>query len=58
MSHLIISVKEARKILGKTAQEMSDDEVEKLIIDLNEIARLYFKGIREGSIKLPSKQKP
>ncbi len=55
-SRLIISVKEARKLLGKDASKMTDQEVEKLIIDLDEIARLYFKEIREGKIKIPPKK--
>jgi hypothetical protein len=52
---LIISVKEARKLLGKDAKQMSDTEVEKLIIDLNVIARYTIRGIMEGTIKMPSK---
>lgn len=50
---LIISVKEARKILGKKiSDKMSDEEVERLIIDLDEIARFTIRGILDGSIDL------
>lgn len=42
-SRLIISVKEARKLLGKEHASMTDEQVENLIIQLDEIARLSFK---------------
>lgn len=45
-----MSVPEARKILGKKiSDKMSDEEIEKLIVDLDEIARLTLKSIREGA---------
>jgi hypothetical protein len=43
MSDLIISVKEARKLLGKKYDHMTDEQVEDLIIQLNEVARLSMK---------------
>lgn len=49
-SELIISVKEARKLLGKDAKEMTDEEVEKLIKDLDQLARLVFKMYREREL--------
>lgn len=50
---LIISVKEARKLLGKSGATISDAEVERIIIDLEAIARLTIRGILEGRIKIP-----
>lgn len=43
MADLIISVKEARKLLGKKYDLMSDDQIEELIVQLDEIARLSIK---------------
>lgn len=47
VSELIISIKEARKLLGKTAEKLSDSEVEKLILDLDFIARNAIKQFKE-----------
>ena len=56
VDELIISIAEARKILGrKISDKMSDDEIEKLIVYLDEIARLTLKGMREGTLKIPEK---
>lgn len=56
-SRLIISVKEARKLLGKDYDHMTDEQIEDLIIQLDEIARLSIRDsiekIRSGE-KLPS----
>lgn len=43
LSTLVISIKEARKLLGKEANNYSDDRVEKLIIGLDCIALEYYK---------------
>lgn len=43
----LITVKEARKLLGKDAKTLSDDEVEKLINDLGFIARYAIKNFKE-----------
>jgi hypothetical protein len=43
MSNLIISVEEARKLLGKKYAYMTDEQIEDLIIQLDEIARLTIK---------------
>lgn len=40
---LIISVGEARKLLGKDAQNMSDDEVALLVLELHEVAPTLLK---------------
>lgn len=40
---LIISVKEARKFLGIKSKNYSDEEIEKLIQDLDGIALEYLK---------------
>jgi len=42
---LIISLPEARKLMGKDAKDLSDEELEKLIVDYTAIAKLYFKGL-------------
>ncbi|HUA13455.1 MAG TPA: hypothetical protein VL989_03070 [Candidatus Sulfotelmatobacter sp.] len=39
MTSLIISVKEARKLLGKDYNHLSDEQIEDLIINLHEIAK-------------------
>jgi len=43
----ILSVKEARKILGKDAQKLSDEEVAKLIDDLDFLAKHAIKQFKE-----------
>jgi 5-bromo-4-chloroindolyl phosphate hydrolysis protein len=43
MSDLIITVKEARKLLGKDYEQMTDEQIEELIIQLDEIARLSLR---------------
>lgn len=47
MGKMIISIKEARKILGKTAEKLSDNEVEKLILDLDFVARNAIEQFKE-----------
>ena len=42
---LVISVKEARKILGKPAQTMNDNQVEDLICTLTSIADNFLHNI-------------
>lgn len=37
VEHLVISVKEARKLLGKDGEELSDEQIEDLIIVLTEV---------------------
>jgi hypothetical protein len=41
----VISVKEARKLMGKDAALLSDSEVEKLISDFSAIARSYLRSL-------------
>ncbi len=43
----IMSVKEARKLLGKDYEKMSDDEVNKLIQDTHELAKLALEVAKE-----------
>lgn len=40
--HLIISIKEARKLLGKDGEQLSDDQVEHLIITLTELSSVLL----------------
>lgn len=53
----IITVKEARKIMGKDANKFTDEELEKLIDDLHTIARFTIKDIKEGKFKLSAQNK-
>lgn len=39
---LIISVLEARKILGRDSRKLHDEQVEKLVIDLDEVAKIHL----------------
>lgn len=39
----LISVKDARKILGKEAEQMTDEQIENLVVDLGVIARWSLK---------------
>lgn len=48
---MIVLIKEARKILGKTASGMSDQEIEKLVEDLDFIAVHALKNAREKRLK-------
>jgi len=42
----IISIKEARKLLGKEAKNMSDEQVARLIEDTHELARIALRASR------------
>lgn len=48
MDKPIISVKEARKLLGKDAKELNDQEIEKLISDLQFLARYTINQFRSS----------
>lgn len=50
---MVISVDEARKILGETAHSLSDLQVEKLINDLTFLADAYINAVQEGTINIP-----
>lgn len=41
---LIISVKEARKILGKQSHAMSDDQIEEMIIVLSDMSERFLQN--------------
>lgn len=41
-SHLLITIKEARKILGKQSRELSDDQVREILNTLTLMARRYL----------------
>jgi hypothetical protein len=53
MTKPIISVKEARKLLGSTAQGMSDDEVLQVIETLHSLAK---SAIEDAKVKLQMKK--
>jgi DNA polymerase III delta prime subunit len=40
-----ISIKEARKLLGKEAKNYTNDELEKLITDYSGLIRKYIKSL-------------
>jgi hypothetical protein len=48
---MIISIKEARKILGKDYEHLSDEQIGNLIEDLDAIAVAALKDAREKQIK-------
>ncbi len=50
IGNLIITVKEARKILGKTYDKYSDEYIERLILSLDSIAESYIKSIPKYDI--------
>jgi hypothetical protein len=43
--NLIISVMEARKLLGKRYEKYSDEHIVRLIQNLDEIAEAYIKSV-------------
>jgi hypothetical protein len=47
MAELIISVKEARELLGKAGQDMTEEEIEDLIINLDVIAKHSLEMARK-----------
>lgn len=42
---LVVSVKEARKILGREHKNLTDEQLEKLIVELSAIAKLYIRSV-------------
>ncbi len=46
-----MSVKEARKLLGKEHENLTDDEVAELIEQLHELAKLSLDMAREQRLK-------
>lgn len=47
----IISVKEARKLLGKDYENLTDDKIAELIEQLHELAKLSLDMAREQRLK-------
>lgn len=45
MQDQIITVKEARKFLGKDGKELSDEDIQKLITEFSAIARLHIQMV-------------
>ena len=45
-----MSVAEARKIMGKDANDMTDEEVDKLIDQLSGLARAYIRDVQSGRL--------
>ena len=43
---LIMSVEEARKILGHAYDKYSDERIKEMIINLDELAEAYFKNVQ------------
>ena len=41
---LIISTKQARKLLGRDAKGLSDDEIEAVIITLTDLAAVFLRA--------------
>lgn len=49
--NLIISVKEARKLMGKEAEKYTDEQVIKIITDLDFIASMAIKQFKKENLK-------
>ena len=52
-SQLVISVKEARKLLGKSAKNMADSQIAELIVTLTSVASDFLQDL--GSINYNGK---
>lgn len=52
-ANLIISVKEARKLMGKEAEKYTDEQVIKIITDLDLMADIAIKQIKKKHLKTP-----
>lgn len=48
----IIPVKEARKLLGRDAKDMTDEEVTRLVEDVGELAKLALNVARTHRLKI------
>lgn len=46
-SSLPISIKEARKIMGDDERHYTDDELERLLAELFEIAKIYVQSVQK-----------
>lgn len=42
---LVITINEARKILGQEAKKYSDEQIEELIINLQSISKMYIQSV-------------
>jgi hypothetical protein len=51
---MIISLEEARKILGEGRDDLSDEQLEDIILTLNGIARETIQAHMRGGFCLPS----
>jgi hypothetical protein len=53
-NRLIISVKEARRLLGKYGKELSDDEIIEIISSLTELAKhnIQKKSVKKSNTSL------
>lgn len=49
---MIMSLEEARRILGEEGDKMTDDQLTRLIDDLDGLARAFIRSFRSGEIKL------
>ena len=45
---LIVSIKRARRLLGKGAKTMSDEEIKTLILKLDEVATEYIRAVPDN----------
>lgn len=46
--NLIISVKEARKLIGAEANDLTDSEVLQIIQELTQLADIYISSLKGG----------
>ncbi len=52
---MIISLEEARDLLGDDSKSLNDEELEKLIDNLDSLARAYIQAVLRGEMKMTSK---
>lgn len=51
MREPVMSVKEARELLGKDAKDMTDEQVTKLVEDVDELAKLALEVAKQQRLK-------
>lgn len=54
---MIISVGEARKILGEEASNMTDEQIKDSVLTLDAIARETIRAYERGEFKVPSDER-
>ena len=50
----VITIEEARELLGDSAKNMSDEEIDKVVDNLDSLARAFIQSYLRGEMKLPT----